>query len=120
MKTVKRRIRKHYGVTAKQLAVRSARPWYYKVTLAFLFSVLGFGLAYILLRSNDYDTVSQQLAKKSLKNTDLEAKLIQAQRDLQIELATNNNLAKELANVQDENLKVKEDLFFYKKMLDKE
>jgi hypothetical protein len=36
---------------------------------------------------------------------------------LQIELATNNNLAKDLAKVQDEHLKAKEDLLFYKKMM---
>jgi len=42
-----------------------------------------------------------------------------AQRELQVELATNNNLAKELASVQDDNIKIKEDLFFYKNMLGK-
>lgn len=119
MKKVRRGISKYYGVTAKQVAVHSARPWYYKVFLACFFVALGFGLAYFMLRSSDYYTVSQQLKKTMLKNKALEAQLIQAQRDLQIELATNNNLAKELTNVQDENLKVKENLFFYKKMLNK-
>lgn len=49
----------------------------------------------------------------------LEFKLIEAQRELQIEMATNNNLAKDLAKVQDENLRTKEDLLFYKTMLNK-
>ena len=53
------------------------------------------------------------------KNKMLEFKLIEAQRELQIEFATNTNLAKELVKVQDENLKAKEDLLFYKKMMGK-
>jgi len=85
-----------------------------------MFAVLGFLLAYLMLRSSDYRSVSEQLGQVTEENKELEAQLIQAQRDLQIELATNNNLAKELATVQDENLKVKEDLFFYKKMLNKQ
>jgi len=80
---------------------------------------LGFGLAYFLLRSSDYETVSAQLEEVMHENKMLEFKLIEAQRELQIELSTNNNLAKDLAKVQDENLKAKEDLLFYKKMMKK-
>lgn len=119
MRKIERRVRRHYGHTAKRVAVRSHRPWYFRIIMALLCAVIGFGLAFLLLRSDDYETVNDNLKAETLENQALEAKLIQAQRELQIELATNNNLAKELASVQDENLKVKEDLFFYKKMLNK-
>jgi len=80
---------------------------------------VGFGLAYLMMRNSDYETVSSQLEETQHKNKMLEFKLIEAKQELQIELATNNNLAKDLAKVQDENLKAKEDLLFYKKMTGK-
>ena len=115
MKPVRRKIRHHFGLTAKQVAVRSQRPWYFQAALAFLFMAIGFGAAYWMLYENDHTL--NLLHQKTLENRELIAKLVGAQRELQIELATNNNLAKEFASVQDENLKIKEDLFFYKNML---
>ncbi len=115
MKPVRRKIRRHFGLTAKQVAVRSQRPWYFQGALALAFTVIGFGAAYWLLHTND--NAKQQLQYKIIENKELITKLVSAQRQLQIELATNNNLAKEFASVQDENLKIKEDLFFYKNML---
>jgi hypothetical protein len=117
MKPIRRNVRRHFGLTAKQVAVRSQRPWYFRVLLAALCVALGFALAYWLLR--DEVDIREQLKQKTLENKVLESKLVGAQRELQIELATNNNLAKELASVQDENIKVKEELFFYKNMLGK-
>ena len=116
MKPVRRRVRRHFGLTAKNVAVRSHRPWYFQVLLVFLCVALGFGLAYWMLRSADTGLIRQDLQQKTLENKELEAKLIGAQRELQVELATNNTLAKELASVQDESLKLKEDVFFYKNM----
>ena len=117
MRKIERRVRNHYGYTARRVAVKADRPWYYRLFIALLCVLIGFGLAYLLLRSSDYETVSSQLEEVRHENKMLEFKLIEAQRELQIELATNNNLAKDLATVQDENLKAKEDLLFYKKMM---
>lgn len=119
MRKIERRVRKHYGYTARRVAVKADRPWYYRLIVGFLCVALGFGLAYLMLRSSDYETVSSQLEEIKHENKMLEFKLIEAQRELQVELATNNNLAKDLATVQDENLKAKEDLLFYKKMMKK-
>jgi len=119
MRRIERRVRKHYGYTARRVAVKADRPWYYRLVIGLLCMGIGFGLAYMMLRSSDYVAVSDKLEDTKHENKMLEFKLIEAQRELQIELATNNNLAKDLAKVQDENLKVKEDLLFYKKMLNK-
>lgn len=116
MRRIERRVRKHYGYTARRVAVKADRPWYYRIIVALMCAGLGFGLAYLMMRSSDYESVSRQLEEMSHENKMLEFKLIEAQRELQIKLATNSNLAKELVKVQDENLKAKEDLLFYKKM----
>ena len=118
MKPVRRKIRRHFGLTAKQVAVRSKRPWYFQALLAVLFVTIGFASAYWIFRGGENKSIRQQSDQVALENRLLQTKLVGAQRELQIELATNNNLAKELASVQDENIKIKEDLFFYKNMLD--
>ena len=119
MRRIERRMRKHYGYTARRVAVKADRPWYYRLILTLICVSIGFGLAYFLLRSTDYQEVSRQLEEIKHESKMLEFELIEVQRELQIELATKNNLAKDLAKVQDESLKVKEDLLFYKKMLNK-
>ncbi|HIE91280.1 MAG TPA: hypothetical protein EYQ56_06210 [Methylophilaceae bacterium] len=119
MKKFRRRVRNHYGYTARRVAVKADRPWYYQVIVAFLCVGMGFGLSYFMMGSSDYEAVGSQLVEVQHQNKMLEYKLVEAQRDLQIELATSNNISKDLAKVQDENLKAKEDLLFYKKMTKK-
>ena len=53
----------------------------------------------------------------TLENQTLNTKVIQVERQLQIEKAAQTNLAKELDTVQDENMHLKEDLLFYKNMV---
>ncbi len=119
MKPVRRNIRRHFGLTAKQVAVRSQRPWYFQAIFGLICAALGFSLAYWLVHDNESENIKLQLQQTTQDNKDLGIKLVGAQRELQVELATNNNLAKELASVQDESIKIKEDLFFYKNMVGK-
>lgn len=119
MKPVRRNVRRHFGLTAKQVAVRSRWPWYFKFFLIFMFISSGFLLAYWIFRAGDNANIHERVQQQALEIKDLQSKLVGAQRELQVELATNNTLAKELATVQDDNIKVKEELFFYKNMLGK-
>jgi len=81
--------------------------------------VIGSAFAYLVLHDTDRELVEAKLIATESENESLQTQLIEAQRDLQVELSANKNLAKELASVQDENLKIKEDLVFYKNMLNK-
>lgn len=119
MKKFQSRVRNHYGYTARRVAVKADRPWYYQLIVAFLCVGLGFGLSYFMMSNSDYEKIVSHLVEMQHQNKMLEFKLVEAQRELQIELATNNKLAKDLAKVQDENLKAREDLLFYKKMTNK-
>ena len=115
MKPVRRRIRRHFGLTAKQVAVRSKRPWYLQWSITAVYIVLGYSLAYWQFSSGRDDY--QKLQQATLENQSLHTKIIQVERQLQIEQAAQTNLAKELNAVQDENMHIKEDLLFYKNML---
>lgn len=112
MKPVRRRIRRHFGLTAKQVAVRSKRPWYFQSGITLLFVGLGYLVAYW-----QFGSKSENLGKAVVENQSLNTKIIQLERQLQIEQAAQTNLAKELRDVQDENIHIKEDLVFYKNML---
>nr|WP_294838604.1 DUF6776 family protein [uncultured Methylotenera sp.] len=111
MKPVRRRIRRHFGLTAKQVAVRSKRPWYFQTSAAFVFVGLGYAAAYW-----QYATGNESLRQTMLDNQALNTKVIQVERQLQIEQAAQSVLTKELREVQDENIHIKEDLAFYKNM----
>ncbi|MDP3088440.1 MAG: hypothetical protein Q8M99_09690 [Methylotenera sp.] len=116
MKPVRRRIRRHFGLTAKQVAVRSQRPWYFQWGIATLFILAGYFIAYWQFTEGG-ENLGDKLKLMALENQNLQTKIIQVERQLQIEQATQNNLDKELNLVQDENMKIKEDLLFYKNMV---
>ena len=114
MKPVRRRIRRHFGLTAKQVAVRSKRPWYFQWSITILYVVLGYTIAYWQFAGAE--DVHQKLKQAALENQTLHTKIIQVERQLQIEQAAQTSLTQELNKVQDENMHIKQDLVFYKNM----
>ena len=115
MKPVRRRIRRHFGLTAKQVAVRSQRPWYFQWGVAGLFVAAGYFIAY--WQFSDSENLGEKLKQTTLENQSLQTKIIQVERQLHVEQAAQKNLDKDLNLVHDENIKIKEDLLFYKNML---
>ncbi len=116
IRPIRRRLRNHFGLTAKQVAVRSHRPWYFQGILATAYLLTGFALAYYVLHDDEGEIVRLRLRQVTAENLELQKKLIASQRELQVELATSNNMAKTLTAQQDENIKLKEELLFYKNM----
>lgn len=116
MKPVRRRIRRHFGLTAKQVAVRSQRPWYFQWGIAALFVGVGYLAAYWEFTGGG-ENIHEKLKQATLENQSLQTKIVQVERQLQIEKVAQSNLEKELNTVQDENIRIKEDLLFYKNML---
>jgi hypothetical protein len=115
MKPVRRNIRRHFGLTAKQVAVRSRRPWYFQWAIAALFVAVGYLTAYWQLTGGE--NVVAKLRQATLENQSLQTKFIQVEQLLKIEQASQTNLNEELKLVHDENIKLKEDLLFYKNMV---
>lgn len=115
MKPVRRRIRRHFGLTAKQVAVRSKRPWYFQSGISIALIVIGYAAAYWQYVGGD--DIYQKLQQVTLENQALQTKIIQVERQLQIERSAQTNLTKELNVVQDENMHIKQDLVFYQNMM---
>jgi len=112
MKPVRRNIRKHFGLTAKQVAVRSKRPWYFQWLIWAALVVAGYALAYWQLSFSN-----ENFVQTVQENQALQTQLIQLQRQIQIEKSAQQNLQKELTLMQDENIHTKEELLFYKNMM---
>ncbi len=112
MKPVRRNIRKHFGLTAKQVAVRSKRPWYFQWLIWAALVAMGYAVAYWQLSFN-----KENFVQAVQENQALQTQLIQLQRQIQIEKSAQDNLQKELALMQDENIHTKEELLFYKNMM---
>ena len=117
MKPVRRKIRRHFGLTAKQVAVRSQRPWYFQWLVACLFVVIGYLAAYWQFTGGE--NLAVKLNQAILENQGYQTKIIQVEQQIKIEQASQKNLNDELKLVHDENIKLKEDLLFYKNMLSK-
>lgn len=116
MKPVRRKIRRHFGLTAKQVAVRSQRPWYFQWCIAALLLGVGYVIAYWQFTGGG-ESLRARLSKTTNEIQGLQTKVIRMGRQVQIEQAAQSNLEKELDRIQDENIHLKEDLLFYKNML---
>lgn len=117
MKRVSRRLKRHFGATARHVAVRSQRPWYWQWVFASLLLFSGYLIGYWQFTGGDYSELRNRAERLTKDNQSLQAKMVYSERQLQVEQATQSNLAKELAQLQDEDIKLKEDLAFYKSML---
>lgn len=80
-----------------------------------LYVLAGYLIAYWQFSSTQ--DVHKKLQQTTLENQNLHTKIIQVERQLQIEKSAQANLANELNAMQDENMHIKEDLLFYKNML---
>lgn len=117
MRPVRNRIRKHYGLTASRVAVRSQRPWYFSALIGLALVFVGYVIAYWQFTGGKLSDLIENMTYMSRENQTLHIRSIQIQRELQVERAAQTNLAKELIDLQDEAVKLKQDVEFYKNIL---
>lgn len=108
MKRTFHRLRRR-GPVDRRVSVRTQYPWYLKVFPLLLLLGLGYGIAY-------WQYVMPHAPGGALGDAYL-AKLTLAERQLQIERATHSNAMKEMASLQDEIMRLKEDVAFYQGIL---
>lgn len=99
-------------MSARRVAIRSQQPWYWKAVVALFLVAVGYLIGYWQLGG-----MSAKASLFASENQQLQDRLIQVERQLQVEKATHGHLEKELVRLQDESLKLKEDILFYQNML---
>lgn len=113
MRGIVRNIKRHYGATAKRVAVRSQRPWYWRWVLPAVLISLGYLLAYWQFTGGSKQAM--QILRQ--ENQLLRINAVRSERKLQVARAAQTNLAQELKVLQDESMRLKEDVAFYKNIL---
>lgn len=82
-----------------------------------LLLLLGYVAGYWQFAAGDLSTLTSHVERLTLDNRSLQAKIVHHERQLQVEQAAQANLAKELAALQEEDMRIKEDIEFYKSIL---
>ncbi len=117
MRRVSRRLRGHFGATAKRMTVRSKQPWYWQWFVALLLILFGYLVGYWQFTGGDYIGLIQSVNSLLRDNQQLEARTVYRERQLQVERAAQQSLADELAALQDENMELKSEVAFYRGIL---
>lgn len=117
MKALSRRLKRYFGVTAQHVAVRSQHPWYWQLVIFAALISVGYLLCYWQLFAGNSADIRGELQHLRQENSALRGKIVYSERQLQVERAAQNTLAKELTGLQDDDMRLKEELAFYKSVL---
>lgn len=122
-----RKARRRFGITAPRLSVRPHVAWYLRwgMTIPFLLAVLALiWFAYdsgLELAGFDRGKTRKELedlrstvSRLSAENADLNRKVAQFEQQLQMDKGQSAETASQLKNLSDENLKLQEDLNFFR------
>lgn len=110
-------LKRRFGMTAPRVAVRTKLPWYWRATRLLLVFVLGYGVAYWQFSGRFTFPVNKAAAQRLEDAKSLQVKVVHLDSQLQVATAAQSNLAKEMAALQDENMRMKEEVAFYKSIL---
>jgi hypothetical protein len=130
MRSIGRRLRSSFGIGSSRMAIRSQLAWYWRWLLNLLMMGAVAAVVWWLVQNSyritgfNVDEARQQIGSLGEENTrlkrDLEASrasLIERDRQLQIEKASQTELARNVSQLQDENATLKEDLGFLRRLM---
>lgn len=112
-----RDLRRRFGITAPHVRVHTEIAWYWRVVVMLLACVGGYGLAYWQFVGRHASPMDRVAVQKHEDVQALQARIVHLESQLQVANAAQGNLAKEMAAMQDEDMRLKEDVAFYKSIL---
>ena len=130
MRGLARRLRTNFSIGSSRMAIRSQLAWYWRWLLNVLLMVLVATVVWWLVENSyritgfDINEVKAHLASLTQENAALKAQvetahgtLNERDRQLQIEKAAQGELARTVAQLQEENAALKEDLGFLRNIM---
>lgn len=127
---LRRTLKRRFGIAASPLAVRRHVAWYWRLPLIVLLLAGGVALSWWFYeagarfagfeRGNTVEELRQlreRVAQLEQENGALRSVSAQNERKMQIEMVTQNDLAKTVKTLQDENAQMREDLAFFRKQM---
>lgn len=125
-----RKIKRRFGISAPQVAVRLHLAWYWRwlgilalMILATLLAWWGYdaGRKYAGFDKSEVEQEFLQLNERTSRlqqeNAELRVEATGAKRQLQIERAAHADLARQLTALEEENTRIKEDLAFFQSLM---
>lgn len=127
---LRRTLKRRFSIAASPLAVRRHVAWYWRLPLVVILLVGGIVLSWWFYEAGmrfagfERGSTIEELQRLRERTTQLERENdrlhsigAQSERKMQIEQATQNDLAKTVKTLQDENAQMKEDLAFFHKQM---
>ena len=124
-----RYIKRSFGIYAPRLSVRPHIPWYLRWSMMIPFLLAALGLAWWAYSSGlelagfhrgqaqqELAQLHEQTARLNMENAQLNNQVAQYERQIKIEQASNQETARQLKNLADENLRLQEDLAFFQNL----
>jgi hypothetical protein len=130
MRSIGRRLRSSFGIGSSRMAIRSQLAWYWRWTLNVLMMAVVATVVWWLVQNSyritgsDIEEVRQRITRLTEEDRTLrqeldasKATLVERDRQLQIDKAAQSELARTVAQLQDENAGLKEDLGFLRNIM---
>ena len=130
MRGIARRLRSNFGIRSSRMAIRSQLAWYWRWVLNVLMMIAVGGVVWWLVENSyritgfnreearqqlDHLTKENQALKRDLDAT--KTSLAERDRQVQIDKAAQSELARNVAQLQEETAGLKEDLGFLRKVM---
>jgi hypothetical protein len=125
MKKLRRKIRSRFSIAAPHLKVRPHLPWHWRWGIAAAAGIIVVCLVWWVLSATlgvggfplaQTGQAARQLSDLHDENAALASKLVDYERQLQMERATNTELTRQLKALNDEKSTLKDDLMFYQNL----
>lgn len=128
--SVTRRLKRRFSIASSPLAVRRQLAWYWRIPLVLVMMVGALGLAWWTydagmryagfergITSDELHELRERVGTLERDNAAMRSQIAQSDRRMQIEQATQADLAKSVKSLEDENAHLKEDIAFFRKLM---
>lgn len=125
-----RKFKRRFSIASSPLAVRRHLAWYWRMPLVLAMLAGGLALAWWTYNAgmrfagfergvtiDELQDLRSRVATLEGENGELRSLVAQSDRRMQIEQATQSDLAKSLKAIQDENAHLKEDIAFFRTLM---
>ncbi len=129
MNNLFRLLRKRFSLAASSLAVRPHRPWYWRwamligggaLVVLFAWWAFGFGqelAGYLRAKTeSDLSRTERELGETKSENAKLNSRLVDMERQFQMEHSANAELVRQLKDLNDEKVHLQDDVKFYQNL----
>ena len=130
MRGIGRRLRSSFGIGSARMAIRSQLAWYWRWLLNLLLMIVVATVVWWLVQNSyritgfSLDEARHRIEALGEENSRIKAELeaargalVERERQLQIERASQGELARSVVQLQDENASLKEDLGFLRRLM---